>query len=79
MPYMPGILKNLRVAFFIVYHLPPAARELAQSQLTAWMAAGQLQHRIAARLPLEHIAEAHALAEGGRAIGIVVVSTGADA
>ena len=75
-PFVPGILKNLQLAFFIVYHLPPAARERAQSQLTAWLAAGRLQHRIAARLPLERIAEAHALVESGRAIGNVVVSTG---
>lgn len=75
-PFVPGILKNLQLAFFIVYHLPPAARESAQSQLTAWLAAGRLKHRIAARLPLERIAEAHALVESGRAIGNVVVSIG---
>jgi NADPH:quinone reductase len=75
-PFVPGILKNLQLAFFIVYHLTPAARELAQSQLTTWLAEGRLQHRIAARLPLERIAEAHGLVEGGRTIGNVVVSVG---
>ena len=78
-PFVPGILKNLQLAFFIVYHLSPTARERAQSQLTAWLAEGMLQHRIAARLPLARIADAHALVEGGRAIGNVVVQTGADA
>ena len=78
-PFVPGILKNLQLAFFIVYHLPPAARERAQSQLTAWLAEGKLQHRIAARLPLARIAEAHALVESGRAIGNVVVQAGEDA
>jgi len=73
-PFVPGILKNLQLAFFIVYHLSPDARDRAQSQLTEWLSAGALQHRIAARLPLSRIADAHALVESGRAIGNVVVS-----
>lgn len=75
-PFVPGILKNLQLAFFIVYHLPPAARARAQEQLVRWLADGRLAHRIAARLPLDRIAEAHALVETGRAVGNVVVSPG---
>ena len=78
-PFVPGILKNLQLAFFIVYHLAPSARELAQSQLTAWLAERRLQHRIAARLDLAQVADAHVLVESGRAIGNVIVSTGAGA
>lgn len=78
-PFAPGILKNLQLAFFIVYHLTPTARAAAQAQLGEWLAERRLQHRIAARLPLERIADAHALVERGGVIGNVVVGTGADA
>lgn len=75
-PFAPGIVKNLQIAFFIVYHLSPADRARAQSHLTEWLAAGALQHQIAARLPLSRVAEAHELVESGRAIGNVMVSLG---
>ena len=78
-PFVPGILKNLQLAFFIVYHLAPPARALAQSQLTAWLAEGRLQHRIAARLGLARVADAHVLVESGRMIGNVVLSIGGEA
>lgn len=78
-PFVPGILKNLQLAFFIVYHLSPQARATAQAQLTEWLASGALQHRIAARLPLSRIADAHALVESGQAVGNVVVAPGDDA
>jgi NADPH:quinone reductase len=73
-PFVPGILKHLRLAFFIVYHLDARDREQAQARLGDWLAAGALQHAIAARLPLESIADAHALLESGRAVGNVLLS-----
>lgn len=73
-PFVPGILKNLQVAFFIVYHLGPAERARAQALLDAWLRDGVLQHRIAARLPLAAIADAHVLVESGAAVGNVVLS-----
>ncbi|HEV8693040.1 MAG TPA: NADPH:quinone reductase [Lysobacter sp.] len=72
-PFVPAILKNVRVSFFIVYHLTPADRAAATKQLTAWLAAGALQHNIALRLPLDRIAEAHEAIESGRVIGNVVL------
>lgn len=74
-PFAPGIMKNLQLALFIVYNLAPACRRLAQSQLTHWLEQGRLQHRIAARLGLRQVADAHVLVETGQAIGNVVVST----
>ncbi|HJW46343.1 MAG TPA: NADPH:quinone reductase [Lysobacter sp.] len=76
-PFVPAILKNVRVSFFIVYHLTPADRAAAKAQLTAWLEAGALQHNIALRLPLEHIVEAHEAVESGRVIGNVVLDIGA--
>jgi NADPH2:quinone reductase len=72
-PFFPAILKNVRVRFFIVYNLAPADRAAAIARLSAWLQADRLQHNIAARLPLDAIAEAHELVEGGRAVGNVVL------
>ena len=73
MPFGPLILKNIGVRFFIVYHLSPADRARALEHLTALLARGALQHNIAERLPLERIADGHALVEGGKALGNVVL------
>jgi NADPH2:quinone reductase len=72
-PFVPAILKNVRLLFFIVYHLTPADRARAIDGLTALLGAGALQHNVAVRLPLERIAEAHELVESGRVLGNVVV------
>lgn len=75
-PFVPGIMKNLQLAFFIVYLLPADARRQAQMQLDQWLAQGALRHLIAERLPLARIADAHVLVESGRAVGNVVLSVG---
>ena len=67
------ILKNVRLRFFIVYNLSEADRTRATDALTSMLKTNQLQHNIAARLPLERIAEAHELVEQGRAIGNVIL------
>lgn len=72
-PFVPAILRNVRVIFFIVYHLSPADRAEAIRQLNSWLESGALRHNIALRLPLEQIAEAHEAVESGRAIGNVVL------
>lgn len=72
-PFFPTILRNARLRFFIVYNLAPADRAAAIEQLTAWLREGRLQHVVAARLPLEAIADAHELVETGRAAGNVVL------
>lgn len=78
-PFVPGILKNIRLAFFIVYHLTDADRVRAIGQLTRWLGEDALEHRFAARFELEAIAEAHEQVESGRAIGNVIVSPWAQA
>jgi len=72
-PFFPAILKNVRVRFFIVYNLTAADRAAAVGQLTEWLRDGRLQHNIAARLPLDSIADAHELVESGRAAGNAVL------
>ena len=73
LPFGPMILKNIGVRFFIVYHLSAADRARALEHLTALLARGSLQHNVFQRLPLERIADAHVLVEGGKAPGNVVL------
>ena len=49
-PFVPGILKNLSVHFFIVYHLTEHDRARAVAGLTQLLADGRLQHNIDARM-----------------------------
>lgn len=72
-PFFASALKNVRYQFFIVYKLSTADRAQAVAGLSALLERGQLQHNIAARLPLANVAEAHELVESGRATGNVVI------
>ena len=72
-PFFPLIMKHARIRFFIVYTLPSHIRERAIAHVTSILEKGALRHNIAARLPLERIADAHVLVEQGRAIGNVVL------
>jgi NADPH2:quinone reductase len=73
LPFFPLISKNLNLRFFIVYNLTDSDRATAESVLDTLLRRGQVQHRIAQRLPLDRIAQAHHLVESGQAIGNVVV------
>jgi NADPH2:quinone reductase len=72
-PFFASALKNVRYQFFIVYKLSTADRAKDVAGLSALLDRGQLQHNIAARLPLASAAEAHELVESGRAVGNVVL------
>lgn len=73
LPFYPMIAKNLQLKAFIVYHLTAADRKRAEACLQRMLARGTLQHAIAARLPLDEMAQAHELVESGTAIGNVVL------
>ena len=72
-PFGPSILKNIAYRFFIVYNLSDADRKRAIDQLTDDLQHHRLQHNVAARLPLDRIAEAHQLVESGKVAGNVVL------
>lgn len=76
LPFFPAIVRNLGIRFFIVYNLGPDDRAQAISMLTNWLEQGRLRHLIAARHPLDAIADAHEQVERGRAVGNVVIETG---
>ncbi len=73
LPFSPAIRKGIHLYFFIVYNLAQVVRESAIADLSRLLKENRLIHNIAARLPLEQIAEAHELVEQGRAIGNVVL------
>lgn len=74
LPFVPLIVKNVGLRFFIVYNLAPDARARAIAQLTSFLESNQLRHNISHRVPLDRIAQAHELVESGRSMGNVIVS-----
>ena len=73
LPFFPLIVRNVSLGFFIVYNLPPAARQLAQATLDGYLERGALLHNIALRVPLAQIVRAHEAVEQGAVTGNVVV------
>lgn len=71
--FWPLIMLNATVQFVLVYAMGEAAHREAIDYVNRAVAEGWLRHNVAARLPLERIAEAHELVETGRAGGKVVV------
>jgi NADPH2:quinone reductase len=72
-PFSPAIRKGVRMTFFIVYSLESDVRKRAIADMSTLLEKNRLSHNIAARLPLEQIAEAHDLVEKGRVNGNVVL------
>ncbi|MEL6196398.1 MAG: NADPH:quinone reductase [Pseudomonadota bacterium] len=73
LPFYPMMFRNLRLWMLIVYLLDPERRERGHGVLTDWLAAGALDHAVAACLPLSEVAAAHQQVEAGRKLGSVVV------
>lgn len=69
----PMIMSGAAVRFFVVYELTDSARNKAIADLLLWLERNQIQHHLAAVLPLSRTAEAHEWLEQGRAIGNVIV------
>jgi NADPH2:quinone reductase len=74
LPFFPLIANNIGLQFFIVYHLNDAERAQAVAALEQLLEQGGIEHRIAERLPLAQIAQAHEAVEQGRAAGNVVLA-----
>jgi NADPH2:quinone reductase len=74
LPFFPLIANNIGLQFFIVYHLNDAERAQAVVALEQLLEQGGIEHRIAERLPLAQIAQAHEAVEQGRAAGNVVLA-----
>jgi NADPH2:quinone reductase len=74
LPFFPLIVNNVTLHFFIVYNLADDARQRAVDTLTGWLESDAVVHRIAERLPLERIAEAHERIEQGAVSGNLVLA-----
>jgi NADPH2:quinone reductase len=74
LPLGAWLVHGIELALFIVYELPAPVRAAAIAATTELLADPSFEHRIAARFPLDRIAEAHEAVEGGKLIGNVVVS-----
>jgi len=74
LPLGVWLVHGIELAFFIVYELPPAIRAEAIAATQALLVDRGFEHRIAARFPLDRIADAHEAVEGGKLIGNVVVT-----
>ena len=53
--------------------MAPALRAEGIRRLTQWMAEGRIRHSIGQVLPLDEVATAHELVEGGGVIGKVML------
>ena len=73
LPFWPLLFKNITIRFVGSDDLPEEANREAAADITACVEAGALHPRIALRLPLKLIADAHEAVEGGRSGGRVIL------
>jgi NADPH2:quinone reductase len=64
---------SITLRLFLIYEISGEDRAARLEELTQLLQAGRLAHTIGRRLPLEAIAEAHEIVEGGGTIGNVVL------
>ena len=77
LPFWPLPFKNVVLRLVGSDDLPAEAERAAAAGITACLGAGRLRPRIAARFPLERIAEAHELVERGDSAGHVLLDLAA--
>jgi NADPH:quinone reductase-like Zn-dependent oxidoreductase len=73
LPFYRMMYLDLTVRAVLVYVMPEAAKQAAIADIHRALVGGSLRHRIAHRLPLARIAEAHELVERGGLNGCVIV------
>ena len=73
LPFKRMMFMDLTIRMVIVYAMPEEAKEAAIKDITTALEKGQLQHRIAARYPLDQFAESNNKIEKGGFFGCVVV------
>ena len=73
LPFWELLFKNVVIRLVGSDDLPGEANRMAAADITACLEAGALHPRIARRMPLERIADAHEVVEGGRSDGRVIL------
>ncbi|HMB59935.1 MAG TPA: NADPH:quinone reductase [Xanthomonadales bacterium] len=74
-PFYQMMFMDLTIRMVLVYIMPEKAKQHACRDITNWLEAGRLEHRVAHELPLDEIVKAHELIEQGGFRGCVVVNT----
>ncbi len=74
LPYQAMLRKNSNIRLVFVYTMPDEAKAKAASDIARWVKEGKPQFAIAARFPLEEVAEAHLTVERGEKIGHVILT-----
>ncbi|MGD9882685.1 MAG: NADPH:quinone reductase [Reyranella sp.] len=77
-PHVPALglmFKGVTVRFVQLGLSALELRQAAQRGVVDWLRSGRAQHRIAASVPLERIAQAHEIVESCDRLGTVVVTT----
>ena len=72
-PFRRMMFMDLTIRMVLVYAMPETAKLDAIYDITDFLQRGLLQHRIAHRVPLEKIVDAHELIEQGGFYGAVIV------
>ena len=78
LPVYPLMARNTTIDMVLVYTMADEAKRRAIDDITAWLATGRGTFAIAARYPLECLAEAHDAVERGDKIGQVVIDIASD-
>ena len=73
LPFYPLMFKDVTVRFVLVYAMPESAKHQAAEDITRFLRAGKLRHRVAERYSLADIARAHEAIERGGVPGCVVI------
>jgi NADPH:quinone reductase-like Zn-dependent oxidoreductase len=76
LPVYPLIARNITIEMVFVYTMPDEAKRRAIADITAWLETGKPSFAIAARFPLDRLAEVHDLVERRDKIGQVIVDIG---
>ena len=73
LPFYPLMFLNANIRLVLVYTMPDEAKRSACEDILQAIADEELSHPIAARFPLEQLADAHEMVESGKQIGNVIV------
>lgn len=74
LPFFQLMYLDMNIRFIIVYAMPEAAKQQAIADISRALTNDVLQHRIAAKFPLEDIAAANKLIENGTIRGAVILN-----
>ncbi|MGI9261631.1 MAG: NADPH:quinone reductase, partial [Woeseiaceae bacterium] len=74
LPFFQMMYKDITLRCVIVYAMPESAKQFAVADIERALEADELQHRIAASIPLKDIASANELVESGTIRGCVVLT-----